>query len=71
MGLKKLWLVVERDLRMFIQYKFLLIMRGIWFVSQVTLFGLVVNKMVEGAAGLTLPDPLHLPLLPSLFPWQR
>jgi ABC-2 type transport system permease protein len=50
MGLKKLWLVVERDLRMFIQYKFLLIMRGIWFVSQVALFGLVVNKMVEGAA---------------------
>lgn len=50
MGLKKLWLVIERDLRMFIQYKFLLIMRGIWFVAQVALFGLVVNKMVEGAA---------------------
>jgi len=49
-GLKKLWLVIERDLRMFIQYKFLLIMRGIWFVAQVALFGLVVNKMVEGAA---------------------
>jgi len=48
-GLKKLWLVVERDLRMFIQYKFMLIMRGIWFVSQVALFGLVVNKMVEKA----------------------
>jgi len=42
--------VVERDMRMFIRYKFLLIMRGIWFVSQVALFGLVVNKMVEGAA---------------------
>ena len=50
MGLKKLWLVVERDLHMFIQYKFLLIMRGIWFVAQVALFGIVVNKMVEGAA---------------------
>lgn len=46
MGLRKLWLVVERDLRMFIQYKFLLIMRGIWFVAQVALFGLVVNQMV-------------------------
>jgi len=41
--------VIERDLRMFIQYKFLLIMRGIWFVAQVALFGLVVNKMVEQA----------------------
>jgi ABC-2 type transport system permease protein len=50
LGLKKLLLVVERDLRMFIQYKFLLIMRGIWFVSQVALFGLVVNEMVGRAA---------------------
>jgi len=48
-GLRKLWFVVERDLRMFIQYKFLLIMRGIWFVSQVALFGLVVNRMVQEA----------------------
>lgn len=52
MGLKQLLLVVERDLRMFIQYKTLLIMRGIWFVSQVALFGLVVNKMVQA----TVPD---------------
>jgi len=50
LGLKKLLLVVERDLRMFIQYKFLLIMRGIWFVAQVGLFGLVVNQMVQSAA---------------------
>jgi ABC-2 type transport system permease protein len=50
MGLKKLWLVVERDLRMFIQYKFLLIMRAIWFVAQVALFGLIVNKMVQATA---------------------
>jgi len=48
-GLRKLWLVIERDLRMFIQYKFLLIMRGIWFVSQIALFGLIVNKMVQEA----------------------
>lgn len=50
MGLKQLGLVIERDLRMFIQYKFLLIMRGIWFVAQVALFGLVVNTMVQQAA---------------------
>lgn len=50
MGLKKLWFVIERDMRMFIQYKFLLIMRGIWFVAQVALFGLVVNNMVQAAA---------------------
>jgi ABC-2 type transport system permease protein len=50
MGFKKLLLVVERDLRMFIQYKFLLIMRGIWFVTQIALFGIIVNKMVQAAA---------------------
>ena len=50
MGLKKLWIVIERDLRMFISYKFLLIMRGIWFVAQVALFGLIVNQMVQTAA---------------------
>ena len=50
MGLKKLWLVIERDLRMFMQYKFLFIMRGVWFVAQVALFGLVVNQMVQSAA---------------------
>lgn len=50
MGLKKLWLVIERDLRIFLSYKFLFIMRGIWFVAQVALFGLVVNTMVQKAA---------------------
>jgi len=49
-GLRRLWFVIERDLRMFIQYKFLLIMRAIWFVAQVALFGLIVNKMVQEAA---------------------
>ena len=50
MGFKQLWLVIERDMRMFIQYKFMLIMRGIWFTAQVALFGLIVNKMVQTAA---------------------
>ena len=49
MGLKQLWLVIERDLRMFVQYRFMLIMRGIWFTAQVALFGLVVNRLVQEA----------------------
>jgi ABC-2 type transport system permease protein len=46
-GLRKLWFVVERDVRAFMQYKFMLIMRGIWFTAQVALFGIVVNKLVQ------------------------
>jgi len=42
----KVWLVVERDLRTFLRYKFLLIMRAIWFVAQVTFFGLISSRMV-------------------------
>ena len=55
MGFKQLWLVIERDLRMFIQYRFMLIMRGIWFTAQVALFGLVVNRLVQEA----VPDYFH------------
>jgi len=55
MGLRKIWLVIERDMRMFMQYKFLLILRGIWFVSQVSLFGLVVDRLVQDA----ITDYLH------------
>jgi len=42
----QVWLVVERDLRMFLQYKFLLIMRAIWFIAQISLFGLISSRMV-------------------------
>jgi len=42
----KIWTVVERDVRMFLQYKFMLIMRGIWFIAQISLFGLVVSRIV-------------------------
>jgi len=35
---------------MFVQYRFMLIMRGIWFTAQVALFGLIVNKMVQTRA---------------------
>jgi ABC-2 type transport system permease protein len=43
----KLFLVVERDIRIFFQYKFLIIMRAIWFVSQIALFGLIASRMVN------------------------
>ena len=43
----KLFLVVERDIRLFFQYKFLIIMRAIWFVSQIVLFGLIASRMVN------------------------
>jgi len=52
---RKVWIVAERDIKMFLRYKFLLIMRAIWFVSQIALFGLVVNQMfrvdVQAAVG--------------------
>ncbi len=44
--MKKLAHVVERDLRMFLQYKFLIIMRSIWFASQIAFFGLIASRMV-------------------------
>jgi hypothetical protein len=44
-SLRKVWTVAERDIKMFLRYKFLLIMRAIWFVAQIALFGLVVNHM--------------------------
>ena len=40
-------MVVERDVRLFFQYKFLIIMRAIWFVSQIALFGLIASRMVN------------------------
>jgi len=46
----KLLLIIERDVRLFFQYKFMIIMRAIWFVSQIALFGLIASRMV------TIPD---------------
>jgi len=46
---RKLLLVVERDLRMFLQYKFLIILRSIWFAAQVAFFGLIASRMVVPA----------------------
>jgi ABC-2 type transport system permease protein len=44
--MNKLFLVIERDVRLFFQYKFLIILRSIWFVSQIALFGIIASKMV-------------------------
>jgi len=46
-SLRKVWIVAERDMRTFLQYKFLLIMRAIWFLAQIALFGLIVNQMLR------------------------
>jgi ABC-2 type transport system permease protein len=46
-AMNKLLLVVERDIRLFFQYKFLIIMRAIWFVSQIALFGLIASRMIS------------------------
>ncbi|NWG11725.1 ABC transporter permease [Candidatus Bathyarchaeota archaeon] len=39
--------MVERDIRLFFQYKFLIILRAIWFVSQIVLFGLIASRMIN------------------------
>ncbi len=44
--LRKILLVVERDMRMFLQYKFLIILRAIWFTAQIAFFGLIASRMV-------------------------
>src|SRR4030042_606950 len=44
--MNKLFLVIERDIRLFFQYKFLIIMRAIWFVSQIALFGIIASRMI-------------------------
>ena len=42
-------LVVERDLRMFLQFKFLIILRAVWFAAQIAFFGLIASRMVVPA----------------------
>lgn len=39
--------MVERDIRIFFQYKFLIILRAIWFISQIVLFGLIASRMID------------------------
>lgn len=46
-SLQRVWIVAERDIKMFLRYKFMLIMRAIWFIAQIALFGLVVNHMFQ------------------------
>jgi len=45
--MKRVFLVAERDLKTFLQYKFVLILRALWFLAQIALFGLIVNHMVK------------------------
>jgi ABC-2 type transport system permease protein len=47
LAVNKLLFVVERDIRLFFQYKFMIIMRAIWFISQITLFGLIASRMIN------------------------
>jgi ABC-2 type transport system permease protein len=42
----KVFLVIERDIRLFFQSKVMIIMRAIWFTSQIALFGLIASQMV-------------------------
>jgi len=53
-------LVVERDIRLFFQYKFLIIMRVIWFVSQIALFGLIASRMINVPARTLTTGSIHL-----------
>ncbi|MCS7114209.1 MAG: ABC transporter permease [Nitrososphaerota archaeon] len=54
-SLRNVWNVAERDIKMFMRYKFLLIMRALWFIAQIALFGVIVNHMfreeVQAAVG--------------------
>lgn len=45
--MRKLLFVVERDVRLFFQYKVMIIMRSIWFISQIAFFGLIASRMVN------------------------
>ncbi|MDH7564482.1 MAG: ABC transporter permease [Candidatus Bathyarchaeota archaeon] len=47
MEVNKLLFVIERDVRLFFQYKFLIIMRAIWFMSQIALFGIIASRLVS------------------------
>jgi ABC-2 type transport system permease protein len=44
--MRKILLVIERDIKMFLSYRFLLIMRALWFIAQFSLFGLIASRMV-------------------------
>ncbi len=44
--LDHLILVIERDLRLIIQYKLFLIIRWLWYFLQVTIFGLAISYLV-------------------------
>ncbi len=44
--MRKILLVIERDLKTFLNHKILLLMRALWFIAQILLFGLIASRMV-------------------------
>lgn len=59
--LKEVLYVVERDVKMFLNHRILLLMRALWFIAQISLFGLIASRMViipnyfeYYAAGITI-----------------
>jgi len=44
--MRKILFVVERDVKMFLNHKILLLMRALWFLAQISLFGLIASRMV-------------------------
>ncbi len=47
-------------MRLFFQYKFLIIMRAIWFVSQIALFGLIATRMISFPMQTLATDAISL-----------
>lgn len=45
--LKQLWLIVERDVRLILQYRAFLVMRWLWYFIQVTVFGVALSMLVN------------------------
>jgi ABC-2 type transport system permease protein len=68
---KSLFLVIERDIRLFFQYKFMIIMRAIWFVSQIALFGLIASGMISVVSNTLTQSSIHLePYQTNTFVFQ-
>lgn len=44
--MKEILYVIERDVKSFLNHKILLLMRALWFIAQISLFGLIASRMV-------------------------
>ena len=45
--MKGLLFVIERDIRLIFRYKFIVILRTIWFLAQIAFFGIIASRMVN------------------------